>query len=84
MSKLLKAAMDIYELAVVLENVTTDDQRPLETWTNSQILHEARHVLSLFHEGGTAQAEMLQDPDPAVRRDARQQIRKLQKILIND
>jgi len=52
MTAILKAAMAIDELANTLENISLDDKKPISEYTNAEIVHEAKYVLSCFHEDG--------------------------------
>ena len=48
MRAIIKAALAIDELAYNLENISTDDKRPLEDFSTNEILAEAAYVLDLF------------------------------------
>lgn len=48
MSKFLKSALAIDELAYTLGNIAHDDKRALESYSDAEILEEARYVLGLF------------------------------------
>jgi hypothetical protein len=48
MRAIIKAAFKIDELAYDLDNIATDDKKKVEDYTDSEILHEAKHVLGLF------------------------------------
>lgn len=77
--KLLVKATAIYELANVLSNISIDDGKPIEDYTDEEILAEAEYVLGLFQERGTAQHEMLCSVEE--REEARRQIRNLKALL---
>jgi len=79
--KLVQAANRIMELANTLENICHDDGIKLQAMDDSQIISEARYVLSLFYEGGTVQSEMLESDEAEERRSARQQIRQLKALI---
>jgi hypothetical protein len=79
--KLIRAANRITELSNTLENVCHDDGIKLEAMDDSQLVSEARHVLSLFLEGGTCQSEMLDSDDAEERAEARKQIRQLKRLI---
>jgi hypothetical protein len=81
--KLIRAANRITELSNTLENVCHDDGIKLEAMEDSQLVSEARHVLSLFLEGGTCQSEMLDSDEAEERQSARKQIRQLKKLIEN-
>jgi len=48
MRAIITSAMKIDELAYDLENIASDDNKKVEDYTDSEILHEAKHVLGLF------------------------------------
>ena len=48
MRAIVKSAMQISELAYSLENISTDDKRDIDSYTDQEILDEAGHVLGLF------------------------------------
>jgi hypothetical protein len=52
MTVILKAAMAIDELANTLQQIARDDGKNVEDYTASEIVHEAKYVLSCFHEDG--------------------------------
>ena len=45
-------AMEIQELMVVMENISADDKRTLESYTKKEVVAEAKYVLSTFFESG--------------------------------
>jgi hypothetical protein len=45
---IIKEAMAISELAYTLDNISTDDKKKIEDYTDAEILHEANYVLALF------------------------------------
>ena len=49
---LLDCALEIPELAYTLDNISTDDKRKLGSYSDEEILKEARYVLGLFADGG--------------------------------
>jgi hypothetical protein len=51
MRAIIKSALAIDELAHDLENIAIDDKKKIEDYTDSEILHEAKHVLGLFLDG---------------------------------
>lgn len=77
--KVLDKALSIGELGYVMRNISVDDCKPIEDYTDEEILAEAKYVLGLFHEGGTAQHEMLYSVEE--RDEARRQIRNLKALL---
>ena len=44
----IKSALAINELAYFLDNISTDDKKKIEDYTDSEILNEAKYVLGLF------------------------------------
>ena len=48
MRAIVKSAMQISELAYSLENISTDDKRDIDSYTDREILDEAGYVLGLF------------------------------------
>ena len=51
MRTILKSALAIDELRHDLENIAQDDKKQITDYTDSEILHEAKHVLGLFLDG---------------------------------
>jgi hypothetical protein len=45
---IIKSALEISELANSLDNISTDDNKQIEDYTDAEILHEAKYVLGLF------------------------------------
>lgn len=80
---LLQRALSIQELAVSLENISHDDKRPLEDYADSEILDEARYVLSTFNERGHQNNDELicEHGDKAAQREARKQVAALIELL---
>jgi hypothetical protein len=52
MTTILKAAMAIDELANTLQQIARDDNKQVTDYTDAEIVHEAKYVLSCFHEDG--------------------------------
>ena len=48
MRAIIKSAMAISELAYDLDNISTDDKKKIEDYSDEEIVREARHVLGLF------------------------------------
>jgi hypothetical protein len=48
MRAIIKSAMAISELAYDLDNISTDDKKKIEDYSDEEILREARYVLGLF------------------------------------
>jgi len=81
-SKILKAALNIRELRVSLENISQDDKREIGSYTDAEIRAEAVYVRSLYSEGGTMCREEL-DGEHGVeeQRNARKSVRNLDKLI---
>jgi len=52
MRTIVKSAMAIDELANNLQQIARDDNKQINDYTDSEIVHEAKYVLSCFHEDG--------------------------------
>jgi hypothetical protein len=52
MTAILKSVMAIDELANTLQQIARDDNKQVTDYTNAEIVHEAKYVLSCFHEDG--------------------------------
>ena len=52
MRTIVKSAMSIDELANTLQQISRDDKKEINEYTDSEIVHEAKYVLSCFHEAG--------------------------------
>lgn len=50
--KHIEEASKIYELNLVLENISSDDNRELSSYTIPEVVDEAKYVLSNFFEDG--------------------------------
>lgn len=48
MRAIIKSAMSISELAYDLDNISTDDKKKIEDYSDEEIVREARYVLGLF------------------------------------
>jgi hypothetical protein len=79
--QIVREANKISELSHVLENISHDDKVSVESMTREFIVSEARHVLGLFREGGTSQSEMLDSDDSVERREARKQVKALERFI---
>lgn len=80
---LLQKALNIRELEVTLKNISLDDKRAIESYTDEEILEEARYVLSTFFEGGHQNNDDLicEYGDKAAQREAKQQVAALRKMV---
>jgi hypothetical protein len=80
MRAIVKSAMQISELAYSLENISTDDKRDIDSYTDQEILDEAGYVLGLFTDPNETHwnAEDLRGENgESQQRWARAEVRKL-------
>ena len=81
-SKILKDALKIRELQVSLENISTDDKRDINNYTDKEIRAEALYVRSLYSESGTMCREELDGEYGAEeQRKARKAVCDLDKLI---
>jgi hypothetical protein len=81
-NKILETALKIRELQVTLENISTDDKREINSYTDKEIHDEAVYVRSLYSEGGTMCREELDGEYGAEeQRKARKAVRDLDKLI---
>jgi len=76
--------MAISELAYDLDNISTDDKKKIEDYTDAEILREARHVLSLFTDANETHwnAEDLRGENgPEQQKWARGEVRMLNAFI---
>ena len=52
MRAIIKSAMAIDELANNLQQISRDDNKAVNDYTDAEIVHEAKYILSCFHEDG--------------------------------
>ena len=79
---ILQRALSIRELEVTLENISSDDKRPIESYTDEEILAEAEYVLDCFYEGGhTSHDELYGVYGPEAQQSARKQVKDLNSLL---
>ncbi len=80
---ILQKALKIRELQITLENISRDDKRQIESYTDAEILAEARYVLSCFFEGGHNSNDELicEYGDKEAQREAKKQVAALKKLL---
>jgi len=80
---ILQKALKIRELEVSLQNIAADDKRKLESYTDAEILSEAKYVLSCFFEGGHQSNDELicEYGDKAAQREAKKQVAALKRLL---
>ena len=79
---LLDRALAIDELAESLGRIAQDDKRAVESYTDAEIMAEARYVLSCFNESGHINHDdRLESDDAVLRRDLARQYRALQALV---
>jgi hypothetical protein len=79
--KLLKAALNCFELANNLENISHDDRKEIANYTDAEILAEARYVKECYEESGHALCDYLNSDESVERRVARRDYRKLLRFI---
>jgi len=79
---IIKAAMNIRELAYDLENISQDDKKQISDYTDAEILHEAKYVLDIYHESGTVSNDALMgEHGKDEQKSARDDVRKLKALI---
>ncbi len=81
---IIKSALAISELAYMLDNISSDDKKKIEDYTDSEILHEAKYVLGLFTDPNESHwnAEDLRGENGASQQKwAKVEVRKLQAFI---
>jgi len=79
---IIKAAMNIRELAYDLENISQDDKKQISDYTDAEILHEAKYVLEIYHESGTVSNDALMgEHGKEEQKSARDDVRKLKALI---
>ena len=84
MRTIIKAACNIDELYATLEGISADDGKEIEDYTDAEIVHEAKYVLSTFHEAGHINGDALSgdlEDDPHDQKWARGEVRKLNALI---
>lgn len=84
MRAIIKSALAIGELAYSLENISNDDRKQISDYTDSEILHEADYVLSLFVNPNETHwnAEDLRGENGEIQQKwAREEVRKLKAFI---
>ena len=82
--KILDRAMSIDELAYSLNNISTDDKKALEDYTDAEIIAEAKYVLDLFvnpSQGHINNEALRGDEGPEQAKWARSQVGKLRRLI---
>jgi hypothetical protein len=79
---ILKSAMAIDELANNLQQIAQDDKKQVNDYTDAEIVHEAKYVLSCFHEDGHLNNEdYIGENGSDQRKWARSQVTKLNTFI---
>jgi hypothetical protein len=82
MRSILKAAMSIEELANNLQQIAQDDKKEVNDYTDAEIVHEAKYILSCFHEAGHLNNEdYIGENGEEFQKSARDQVRKLNALI---
>jgi hypothetical protein len=69
------------ELMYVLGNISSDDQCEISDYTDAELIHEAKYVLSCFYEGGHDNNDALTDPSNEAHNWAMKNVRELKKLI---
>ena len=82
MRAIVKSAMAIDELANNLQQISRDDNKPVSDYTDAEIAHEAKYILSCFHEDGHLNNEDYMGENGAEQRTwAIAEVRKLNAFI---
>jgi hypothetical protein len=84
MRAIIKAALAIDELAYDLENISADDKKEIEDYTDAEIVKEAEYVLSLFvdpNESHWNAEDLRGENGPTQKVWAKGQVRKLKALI---
>jgi hypothetical protein len=82
MRSIIKSAMSIDELANNLQQISQDDKKEINDYTDAQIVHEAKYILSCFHEAGHLNNEdYIGENGDEFQKSARDQVRKLNAFI---
>jgi hypothetical protein len=81
---IIESALAISELEYVLDNISTDDKKKVEDYTDAEILHEAEYVLQLFinpNESHWNAEDLRGENGTEQQKWARAEIRKLRAFI---
>lgn len=82
MTAILKSAMAIDELANTLQQIARDDKKNVEDYSDAEIVHEAKYVLSCFHEDGHLNNEdFTGENGPDQQQWAKGEVKKLNALI---
>ena len=76
--------MSIDELANDLENISTDDRKQIDDYTDVEIVKEAKHVLGLFEDESNPHwnnQDLRGENGPEQQKWARGEVRKLKAFI---
>jgi len=79
----LQRAMKIRELEESMNNIAHDDKRTLDSYSDAEIIEEAKYVLSCFYESGHNSNDELtcEYGDKDAQREAKKQVSALKKLI---
>lgn len=79
----LQKAMKIRELQESLENISHDEKRSLDSYSDAEIIEEAKFVLSCFYESGHNSNDELicEYGDKDAQREAKKQVAALKRLI---
>ena len=81
---IIEAALNIDELASTLRNISEDDRKQISDYSDAEIVHEAKYVLSTFFEGGHINNDSLtgeMEHDECNAAWARREVKKLRSLI---
>ncbi len=84
MRAILKDIEKSSELMYSLENISTDDKCEISDYTDEELVHEAKYVLSCFYEGGHMNNDALigeNEDDACNRAWALREVRALKNVI---
>jgi|DEB0MinimDraft_3_1074331.scaffolds.fasta_scaffold104301_2 DNA primase len=84
MRAILKAASKINELSYTLDNISADDGKEWDDYTDAEIVDEAEYVLHTFYEDGHYNGQALSGENEDGEYDqkwARGEVRKLKSLI---
>ncbi|HEY5587721.1 MAG TPA: hypothetical protein VIK86_02060 [Candidatus Paceibacterota bacterium] len=79
--KYVDDALMITELVLDLERISESDDKQITDYTQTEILKEAKWVLSNFNDGGNILSDNLYDDNKEIREDAENQVKQLEKYI---
>ena len=80
--KYIMDALKSGELGLDLETISIDDKKEITDYTVEEVVKEAKYILSLYSEGGTASHEELTGEDgEEAQLSARKEVRTLKAYI---